>query len=1363
MEEAVTAAHKSWLDINLTKLQSTLDAQGLEIVENQKEGLQSRKRLAEQTKDFRKLADDEKLRELKNLLKAYQGEIDNITKRTKVAETAFLDLYKLLAEAPDPAPFIESYADQSQRLSEFRSIEQENKRLKAELAEAHGQLASARNSEGSIATLKSRLSKYEAKLEEMVNEKVAQKEAELKDTMDEKIRIYKETEHSLQRQLNQVKDQLVQLQSTHDTTQAQLVDHNQQYDEEVASKLGELEIVLVDLDRANLKIVQLERDNEILRKEMNESRGTNIDGEWQDRAEFAFKVDVTRLLAETDELKEQLKEKEATYGKRLSELERDVALKNLSVAELETKLAEFEDYDKIKEELNVIKSIELDWVPDSDTSDHSLERLMLEKNKRLQADVTSLKVDNLNLTDELETVNRQLNDLRQRNSQQQSLISQLEEDLSKVNNMLESGKEDVPRGPALDPLAALVADAKLSPPYAEPLAAAAARGTPATPGTPGVPGGGTGEASSSIIPILTSQRDRYRQKNTELEQLIRTHLSMISELRVEIDKLKSDNVALYEKLRYTQSFQEGSAAAARRGDAGQWRGGRERENDEHRVSMPPVFDQKRPADEDVANKYKSVYEGKLDPFRQFHKQEEARRVRNMNPAERATLNLTKMIVGNKYTRWFFLLYSMMLHMLVFATLYKLSQWEECRHAQRWLFQNTCTPGPCISNPSYASNCYQNSLAQPSQSSSPSTTASAAPATTSGTATGGATGTATVTGTSTPTSTSNPSSNNTSSSSSPNIGAIIGGIVAALIIIGALAAFVLIRRKKSNKQPSSMPSGKNAEEGASLRPNDTLNVVSVLEKKYIVQHAYEPAAEDEIRLQPGERVKLDLLFNDASHPTPYSPRHLDYEHEPAERGRSLDIKGGNERSKRSTSANPPSSSGSYQIEKQADKERVQNVERELNLGGAGSDLGGKNVGKEGLLAKVVSALSGNRWFGAAATPQIDPFHPPRTSSLEAPDSSGTQIFEVPLIAVVKKAGTNNIPNVVIACITYVEERGLDAEGLYRVPGSARRVKSWQETFDHDEFNGWRDENIATVASVLKKFFANLPSGGLFGPNSDGLKKRLNSIVTDHLFRQPATDPDQVKATRVHTALGTYLPTSAHYATIKCFMTHLHRVSLHAATNRMPPKNLALAIFPGMVDAGEFMISHAGEVFSVPEEVLKKPFEVDTKDLGGEAMGETIPTSSSSLPTSLPTPTPLPPHASFSHQHHASSLPSSTPHHLHANSQPIPLPPGPNPSHPYPYSHKPSPLSSTMPSLSPPPDTNKMGRSVTSETSETPSVVVTEDSMSDGVEVDYVVVGDDDVGGVGAEGMSVGAGEEVGKGTTSPIAHAAVGALVSPAKR
>ena len=39
---------------------------------------------------------------------AYQTEIDNLTKRSKTSENAFLSLYKKLAEAPDPYPLLDA-------------------------------------------------------------------------------------------------------------------------------------------------------------------------------------------------------------------------------------------------------------------------------------------------------------------------------------------------------------------------------------------------------------------------------------------------------------------------------------------------------------------------------------------------------------------------------------------------------------------------------------------------------------------------------------------------------------------------------------------------------------------------------------------------------------------------------------------------------------------------------------------------------------------------------------------------------------------------------------------------------------------------------------------------------------------------------------------------------------------------------------------------------------------------------------------------------------------------------------------------------------------------------------------------------
>lgn len=58
--------------------------------------------------DFKKASADEKLNLFNSLLKAYQEEVDNLTKRAKFGENAFLNIYQKLYEAPDPYPALAS-------------------------------------------------------------------------------------------------------------------------------------------------------------------------------------------------------------------------------------------------------------------------------------------------------------------------------------------------------------------------------------------------------------------------------------------------------------------------------------------------------------------------------------------------------------------------------------------------------------------------------------------------------------------------------------------------------------------------------------------------------------------------------------------------------------------------------------------------------------------------------------------------------------------------------------------------------------------------------------------------------------------------------------------------------------------------------------------------------------------------------------------------------------------------------------------------------------------------------------------------------------------------------------------------------
>jgi homeobox protein cut-like len=67
---------------------------------------------------------------------------------------------------------------------------------------------------------------------------------------------------------------------------------------------------------------------------------------------------------------------------------------------------------------------------------------------------------------------------------------------------------------------------------------------------------------------VTSQRDRFRARNAELEDELRKQFQTISGLRGEVKALQADNLKLYEKVRYMQSYREdakaGPGAAGRR-------------------------------------------------------------------------------------------------------------------------------------------------------------------------------------------------------------------------------------------------------------------------------------------------------------------------------------------------------------------------------------------------------------------------------------------------------------------------------------------------------------------------------------------------------------------------------------------------------------------------------------------------------------------------------------------------------------------------------------------------------------------------------------------------------------------------------
>lgn len=130
-----------WKAFDLEARRKALDEAGIEIAAKQDASADARKALGEAVKSFKKLAtDEEKVAQITPLLKLFQGEIDQLTLRSRFSEKSFLSLVKDLFDAPDPAPALSASMDTARQLT--RSHE-ECLKLQAEVNELRAKGTSA--------------------------------------------------------------------------------------------------------------------------------------------------------------------------------------------------------------------------------------------------------------------------------------------------------------------------------------------------------------------------------------------------------------------------------------------------------------------------------------------------------------------------------------------------------------------------------------------------------------------------------------------------------------------------------------------------------------------------------------------------------------------------------------------------------------------------------------------------------------------------------------------------------------------------------------------------------------------------------------------------------------------------------------------------------------------------------------------------------------------------------------------------------------------------------------------------------------------------------------------------------------------
>ncbi|OWM65151.1 hypothetical protein CDL15_Pgr008738 [Punica granatum] len=257
-----------------------------------------------------------------------------------------------------------------------------------------------------------------------------------------------------------------------------------------------------------------------------------------------------------------------------------------------------------------------------------MESLLLDKNRKMEHELTQLKVKLSEKISLLEAAEGKVAELTEEVNEQQKLIQKLEDDILKGY----SSKER--KGSLFDEWDLSEAGAADHSENAE-----QKRVSP-------------DQDQSSMLNVIINQRDRFRARLRDTEEEVRRLKEKIGVLTVELEKTKADNVKLYGKIRYVQDYNSEKVVS--------------------RGSKKYAEDIESGFTSDVESKYKKIYEDDINPFAAFSKKERDQRYKELGFRDRITLSSGRFLLGNKYARTFAFFYTIGLHVLVFSCLYRMS-------------------------------------------------------------------------------------------------------------------------------------------------------------------------------------------------------------------------------------------------------------------------------------------------------------------------------------------------------------------------------------------------------------------------------------------------------------------------------------------------------------------------------------------------------------------------------------------------------------------------------------------------------------------------------------------------------------------
>ena len=305
----------------------------------------------------------------------------------------------------------------------------------------------------------------------------------------------------------------------------------------------------------------------------------------------------------------------------------------------------------------------------------TLEQLLLAKNKKLSSEMVGLRVSHQELQRELEVLQETLSSTNADLERAQNLNVTLENDLVTLqqeasNAFPSSAKSTTSRYPASSgyPPSSFAGRTRRASPTSSIISGFEPHSSPfdsleaIRAGEP--VGGGSG-----ILPMVQAQRDRFRQKNSQLEEELSKQFNVVSSLRQEIASLQKDNLSLYEKTRYVSTYNRGQQASSASAYS------------QNPQSTTIQISPDTPSGLSM-DRYKSAYEANISPFAAFRGREATRAYKRMSLPERVVYSITRVVLATRTSRNLFAAYCVALHVLMFVILYWMQTADVHKHASK---------------------------------------------------------------------------------------------------------------------------------------------------------------------------------------------------------------------------------------------------------------------------------------------------------------------------------------------------------------------------------------------------------------------------------------------------------------------------------------------------------------------------------------------------------------------------------------------------------------------------------------------------------------------------------------------------------